>query len=304
MPALLRAFCLIEEGGLISGFFFLLGFAEGGAATGEIGVFGAITPGEQAFNGEDLNFWVILLQGGVVVTGGEGFLAHGVGGFSEGDEEAHCGFFTLNGVFEVGEHGAGDVVSAFDGDDDFLGGFGVIHEEDDAIGAAISAFLFALVGLGVDEGTRPPLELVFVSQGEVGGTGEIGGGAVDFKLGVGEGVLHAFFDEGDGEVGDVDADPVAVEFLGGVDGGAAAAEGVEDEIAGVGGGEEDAYEEGEGFLGGVAEAFGGLGIYWENISNDILHRNAWSFIQIPFNSNTSIFCKVQLTFCIKFNHGF
>jgi len=64
-------------------------------------------------------------------------------------------------------------------------------------------------------------------------------------------------DEGHGQVGDVDADPVALELLGGDDGGARAAEGVEDQVALVAGCRDDAPEEGEGLLGGVAEEFGG-----------------------------------------------
>ena len=56
-------------------------------------------------------------------------------------------------------------------------------------------------------------------------------------------------------MGDVDADPAAVEFLRDLDGGATAAEGVEDYVAFVGGGAEDAFEEGFGFLSGVAETF-------------------------------------------------
>ena len=47
-------------------------------------------------------------------------------------------------------------------------------------------------------------------------------------------------------MGDVDADPGAAEFLGGVDGGAAAAEGVEDDVARVAAGVDDAFEQGEG----------------------------------------------------------
>ena len=54
-------------------------------------------------------------------------------------------------------------------------------------------------------------------------------------------------DEVDGKVGDVDTDPfarglvgmLAVQSFDGVDGGAAAAEGVEDDVAGVGGGGDD-----------------------------------------------------------------
>ncbi len=48
-----------------------------------------------------------------------------------------------------------------------------------------------------------------------------------------------------------DADESAVEADAGDGGGAAAEEGVEDEVAGVGGGEEAAFDEGDGFLGGM-----------------------------------------------------
>ena len=57
-------------------------------------------------------------------------------------------------------------------------------------------------------------------------------------------------------MGDVDADPVALELLGGDDGRAAAAEGVEDQVALVAGGRDDALEQSEGLLGGRAEAVG------------------------------------------------
>ena len=49
--------------------------------------------------------------------------------------------------------------------------------------------------------------------------------------------------EGDGQVGDVDANPAAAEFFGGSDGGAAAAEGIEDDIAGIAAGLDDAFEQ-------------------------------------------------------------
>jgi hypothetical protein len=58
---------------------------------------------------------------------------------------------------------------------------------------------------------------------------------------------------GKGEVrqSEFDADEVASEADAGDGGGAAAEEGVEDEVAGVGGGEDAAFDEGDGFLGGV-----------------------------------------------------
>ena len=62
----------------------------------------------------------------------------------------------------------------------------------------------------------------------------------------------------DGEVGDVNADPAAVQALGHGHGGAAAAEGVEHQVALVAAGVDDALQQGLGLLGGVAEALGGL----------------------------------------------
>jgi hypothetical protein len=58
---------------------------------------------------------------------------------------------------------------------------------------------------------------------------------------VAEGVAESLLDEADGEMGDVDADPAAVEALRDLNGGAAAAEGIEDEVAFVGTGADDAF---------------------------------------------------------------
>jgi len=55
-----------------------------------------------------------------------------------------------------------------------------------------------------------------------------------------------------------------------MDGGAAAAERVEHHVARVRRGGEDAFEQGDGFLGGVAEAFGRLGGQRRYIEPDIL----------------------------------
>ncbi len=48
---------------------------------------------------------------------------------------------------------------------------------------------------------------------------------------------------------------MAVQAEGGEDGGTAATKGIENQVAFVGGGEEDAFEEGDGFLGGVLAEF-------------------------------------------------
>ena len=57
---------------------------------------------------------------------------------------------------------------------------------------------------------------------------------------------------------------------GGGDGRAAAAERVHDDVARVGGGLDDALEQGEGFLGGVAEAFSGLGTFEVILCRNVL----------------------------------
>ena len=68
-------------------------------------------------------------------------------------------------------------------------------------------------------------------------------------------VLEALLDQNVRHLGEVDPDPLPVEGLGRYAGGGAAAEGVEDDVAGVRAGLDDAIEEGEGFLGGVADPF-------------------------------------------------
>ena len=140
-----------------------------------------------------------------------------------------------------------------------IGRLGAGAEVDQAVYAAVRALLLAAIGLGVNQGHGPPLELVLVAPGEVAGAVQVLGGAVHVEGDAGEGVLEAALDEADGEVGDVYADPAAAELLGGVGCRPAAAEGIEDEVAGVAAGQEDAFKEGERLLGGVAQAFLGLG---------------------------------------------
>ena len=78
--------------------------------------------------------------------------------------------------------------------------------------------------------------------------------------GLAELVVQTLLDEADGEVGDVDADPAAIEALRGGDGSAATAEGIENYVAFVGAGLDDAFEQGFGLLRWVAEALLGLGV--------------------------------------------
>ena len=108
------------------------------------------------------------------------------------------------------------------------------------IGASVDAAVCALLllgGTGSNLAKRPPLKLIFVLFGELGGFFVVGGLANDF-VGLAnlrtEGVGEAFLDEADGEVGDVDADPAAVEALGYLNCGSTAAEGIKDYVAFIG----------------------------------------------------------------------
>ena len=113
----------------------------------------------------------------------------------------------------------------------------------------------------LDQRQRPPLELVAVVLGQLARRGEVLRLAHDrviLLLDQPEHVLQPVLHQGDGEVGDVDADPAPAQLLRGRDGGAAAAERVEHDVAGVAAGREDALQEREWLLRGVAEALGGL----------------------------------------------
>jgi hypothetical protein len=74
---------------------------------------------------------------------------------------------------------------------------------------------------------RPAPELVLVLDGEFARTGQVGGFSYHVAGGFylrAEGVGEALLDKADGEMGNVDDNPAAVEALGYLDSGAAAAE--------------------------------------------------------------------------------
>src|SRR3990172_3626763 len=225
---------------------------EGGAGGWQLGP----DAGEQLLDGDDLDARVVLLPEVGVVEARRGRLGdHGLGGGFQGDQHAYRLLLAIEDADKVAHHGDGDVFAALDGDDGPLVVlFGPGEEGDDAVDAPVGALLFAGDGLRAEAVEGPPLELVLVMGGEVAGAGQVHGLADDGDLEAGEGVLHAAANEADGEVGHVDAEPAATELLGGVDGGAAAAEGVQDDVARAGGGVDDALKQGEWLLGGVAEA--------------------------------------------------
>jgi hypothetical protein len=87
----------------------------------------------------------------------------------------------------------------------------------------------------------------------------------------GPSTVHPLLDQSDGEVGHVDPDPLPPELFRRIDRRAAAAERIEHHVAGVGRGGHDPFEQGAGLLGGVAEAFLGLGVYGRDVVDDVLN---------------------------------
>ena len=252
-------------------------FFEGGVAA--MGRIVGLLAVENLLDGEDLQAGLGAAVGGFVEAGFGGFAEHGFGRFLETEKDADLGLLALKDAAQVADLGDGDAAS-FDGKDDLLGFAGVVVVEvEAAVDAAVCAFLL-ICGPRADLAERPPLELVFVFGGQLRRACVVRGFADDlvggFDLGA-EGVGEALLDEADGEVGDVDADPAAVEALRDLDGGAAAAEGVEDEVALVGTGFDDAFEKGFGFLSGVAEALLGLCVDWPNVRPDVLYGYAFAF---------------------------
>ena len=206
---------------------------------------------------EDLQLGIGSAVGGFVETGLGGLAQHGFGRCFKTKKDADLGFFARENANQVANLRNGHA-ARLDREDDLLRLAGVVVVEvEPAVDAAIGALLL-LGGPRAHLPQRPPLELVLVFGGQLRGSGVVGRlanyvvGGFDLRA---EGIGEALLDESDGQVGNVDADPAAVEPLRDLNGGAAAAEGIEDQIAFVGTGFEDAFEQGFGLLGGVAEAF-------------------------------------------------
>ena len=83
-------------------------------------------------------------------------------------------------------------------------------------------------------------------------------------------------------MGDVDADPLATELVGCVDGGAATAEGVEDDATGIRRCSYYAFEQCEWLLGGIAQSLSGLRIDGRDVSPRVLEWSALHLIQVTF----------------------
>ena len=102
--------------------------------------------------------------------------------------------------------------------------------------------------------------------------------AFDLEGKAGESLAHALFNQANGKMGDINADPLPPQLLRGVNGSTAASEGIEHHMAFIGGGGDNAFEQRKGFLGGVAEAFLGLGVQGSNIIPVITKRDTGHLI--------------------------
>lgn len=228
----------------------------------------------------------------------------GVRGEVEGNEEALGAVFTVHDGFEGADIGAAGFVFLFDLDRipkvheiELAGacaGFGGGGDgEDSAVDAHIADL--GLVGDAAEGDDGPVFEFERGHFAELFfGIGKLAHDEAAIELpeslvllelaNVAEALGHDAASGG----GNVDADPLAVEVLGGDKSGAAAAEGVEDDVVGVAAGFNDAVEEGEGFLGWVAEALGGVGRKWRDIGPNSSHRHSAKFVCIPLEARRAI----------------
>ncbi|SDY49314.1 hypothetical protein SAMN05421644_1864 [Allochromatium warmingii] len=59
------------------------------------------------------------------------------------------------------------MIATFDGHHDLFGFIFFVLKKDQAVDATICAFLFALIGLRIDQRTGPPFKLIFIAFGEI-----------------------------------------------------------------------------------------------------------------------------------------
>ena len=198
------------------------------------------------------------------------------------------GLLALQRAFQIADVARFDV-AALDLHDDLFGLAGVIVQEgDDAIDPFVAPLFAGLAvvltaeRLGAHQRERPPLELVAIIVGKLAGGADVFRLADDPERDAGEHRCHAVFLQRDRQMGHVDADPAALQLVRGGDGRAAAAERVEHKVAGVAAGLDDALQEGEGLLGGVAETFLRLGVDRRNVRPDITKWSSTLFVKIAF----------------------
>ena len=210
------------------------------------------------------------------------FAQHLARGRCQGDENAARGLLALHRADEVTHVANGDILAALHRDDHrrkISLGEARAHPAN-AIDATIGTLLLATLRHRINQRDRPPLELVLVPRRQIARTGQILRGALHVKDDGREGILHAPLDQRDGEMRDVDAHPAAPKLFGGMNGGAAAAEGVEHDVAWITGCGHDAFEKGKRLLCRIPQKLTGPVVDTRHIRPKILERDTLHFIEV------------------------
>ncbi len=95
-----------------------------------------------------------------------------------------------------------------------------------------------------------------------------------------ERIAQPALDEIDGEIGDINADPLATQLLRRVNRRAATAKRVEHNIAGIGAGFDDAFEKGLWLLGRVAEKLFPQALNWPQICPHIAQSYTFHLVEV------------------------
>ena len=123
-----------------------------------------------------------------------------------------------------------------------------------SVDAPIATFLPVAPRPATELQGNPGLKLMRILGREATGGGEVARHAQRLETGRGAiSFTQPFLDQPDGQMGHVDSDPAAPELLCGVDRRAAAAKRIQHDIAGIGRGQNDPFEQGPRLLRGITE---------------------------------------------------
>src|ERR1700686_1618278 len=129
------------------------------------------------------------------------------------------------------------------------------------------------------------LELEFVVLGELTRAAKIGGLPLLFELDLfAERIPQPALDQIDGEIGDIDADPFAPEFLRRVNGGAASAKWIEHDIPRIAARADDAFEKGLRFLCREAETLLSLRVDGRDVRPNVAEWFTSLFIEVALET--------------------
>lgn len=179
------------------------------------------------------------------------FTNHWFGRFGQRYINTNICFFALKDTNEISNLRDADIAASLDGKDNLFGfATSCFMEVESAVDASICTFLYFTDAASTAETQRPILKLVFVLFRELYRSFKVcrfSDHLICFANFSTEGCIEAILDKANGEMGNVDADPAAVELLSDLNGSAAAAEWVENYVAFVRGGAENAFERASGF---------------------------------------------------------